>query len=261
MTAPREQQHKVRDISVRMLRAGAGEPLLFLHGGGGLPIWGPFFDRMAARYDVLVPEHPGFGTLDNAAGIRDVADMAMYYLDFLDGLGSDRLHLVGNSLGGWIAAELAVRNCTRLASLTLISPAGVRVKGVPMGDNFIWSPEEATRNLFHDQAFAERILALTPTEEEADRLLTNRFMAARLGWQPRWFNPALARWLHRIKVPTLLLWGENDKLLPCAYAKAWQERIPGVRVETLAACGHLPHIEKADETAGRILAFLEGRRA
>jgi pimeloyl-ACP methyl ester carboxylesterase len=261
VTAARELQHKVGDISVRLLRAGAGEPLLFLHGAGGWPGRIPLFDKLAAHYDVRAPEHPGFGTLDNAGAIRDVADMAMYYLDFLDGLDGDRVHVVGNSLGGWIAAEVAVRNCARLKTLTLISPAGVRVKGVPMGDNFIWSPEEATRNLFHDQTFAERILALTPTEEEADRLLTNRFMAARLGWQPRWFNPALARWLHRIKVPTLVLWGENDKLLPCAYAKAWQERISGVRVETIAACGHLPHIEKADETAGKILAFLDGRRA
>jgi len=259
--APREQQHQVGEISVRMLRAGEGEPLLFLHGAGGWPGWIPFFDKLAAHHEVLVPEHPGFGTLEKAAAIRDIADMAMYYLDFLDGLGADRVHLVGNSLGGWIAAELAVRNCARLQSLCLISPAGVRVKGVPMGDNFIWSPEEAARNLFHDQAFADRMLAITPTDEEADRLLTNRFMAARLGWQPRWFDPALERWLHRITVPTLVLWGENDKFLPSAYAEPWRERVPDVRVETIVACGHLPHVEKADVTAEKILAFLDGRRA
>jgi pimeloyl-ACP methyl ester carboxylesterase len=208
-----------------------------------------------------VPEHPGFGTLENAGTIRDVADMAMYYLDFLDGLDTERVNVVGNSLGGWIAAEVAVRNCARINTLTLISPAGVRVKGVPMGDNFIWSPEEAARNLFHDQSFAERAIALTPSEEEADRMLANRFMAARLGWQPRWFNPALERWLHRVTVPTLVLWGEDDKLLPCAYAKRWQERVPGARVETIPACGHLAHIEKADVVAEKIFGFLAGRRA
>ena len=83
-------------------------------------------------------------------------------------------------------AEVAVRNCSRLASLALLSPAGVRIKGIPSGDTFIWAPDEATRNLFHDQSFAEQILAQAPTEEEADLLLTNRFMATKLGWEPRY---------------------------------------------------------------------------
>jgi pimeloyl-ACP methyl ester carboxylesterase len=253
-----EQVHRVRDISVRLFRAGQGEPLLYLHGAGGFPGWIPFFDDLAAYYDVWVPEHPGFGTPDNATHIRDVADVAMYYLDFLDGLGHEAVHLVGNSLGGWIAAEVAVRNCTRLRSLSLISPAGVRVKGVPVGDNFIWSPEEAVRNLYHDQQFAEKILALSLSDEDADRQLANRFMAARLGWQPRWYNPALERWLHRIKVPTLLLWGENDKLLPSAYAKVWKSRVPDIRVELLPECGHLPHIEKAELAAEKLVGFLRG---
>ena len=210
---------------------------------------------------MLVPEHPGFGTLENAGAIRDIADMAMYYLDFLDGLDAGRVHVVGNSLGGWIAAEVAVRNCARLGTMTLISPAGLRVKGVPMGDGFIWSPEELARNLFYDQSFAERVLALTPSEEEADRMLVNRFMATRLGWQPRWFNPALERWLHRVKVPTMVLWGADDKLLPAAYAKRWQERVPGARVEIIPQCGHVAHIEKADVVADKILGFLSERRA
>lgn len=259
-TPARELQHKVGDIAVRMLRVGAGEPLLFLHGAGGWPGRIPLFEKLAAHYDVMVPEHPGFGTLENAGTIRDIADMAMYYLDFLEGLEGERVNVVGNSLGGWIAAEVAVRNCARLKSMTLISPAGVRVKGVPMGDSFIWSPEEAARNLFYDQAFAERVIALTPTEEEADRMLANRFMAARLGWQPRWFNPALERWLHRIKVPTLVLWGADDKLLPSAYAKVWKERVPGARVEIIPQCGHVAHIEKADVVAEKILAFHTGAR-
>jgi pimeloyl-ACP methyl ester carboxylesterase len=241
-----------------LFRAGAGERLLYLHGAGGFPGWLPFFDTLAAHYEVSVPEHPGFGTLDNAGSIRDVADIAMYYLDFLDGLGREPVHLVGNSLGGWIAAEVAVRNCTQIKSLSLISPAGVRVKGVPTGDNFIWSQEEAVRNLYHDQSYADRILALTLSDEDADRQMANRFMAARLGWQPRWFNPALERWLHRIKVPTLLLWGETDKLLPSAYAKVWAAHVPNIRVEIFPECGHLPHIEKADLAAQKLLGFLAG---
>jgi pimeloyl-ACP methyl ester carboxylesterase len=258
--AVREEGHKVRDIEVRLWRDGAGTALMFLHGAAGVPAWMPFFTQLAGAHEVLLPEHPGFGHSDNPAWIRNVGDVAMYYLDFLDGLGK-QVHLVGHSLGGWIAAELAVRNCSRLASLSLIAPAGVRVKGVPSGDNFIWSPEELARNLFHDQSFAEQMIAYTPSEEEADLQLTNRFMAAKLGWEPRWFNPALERWLHRIKVPVFVLWGREDKIMPSAYAKVWQERVPDVRVEIVPECGHLPQVEKADLAAQKILRFVEGVRS
>ena len=260
MTA-QEQRHQVRDITVRLWRDGQGAAVLYLHGTAGIPGWLPFFARLAARHEVVVPEHPGFGNSDNPVWVRNVGDVAMYYLDFLDELGAQRVHLVGHSLGGWIAAELAVRNSARLATLTLIAPAGIRVKGVPMGDNFIWSPEETARNLFYDQSFAEKMLAQVPSEEEADRALTNRFMAAKLGWEPRWFNPSLERWLHRIKVPTLVLWGADDKFLPSRYAELWGERVPGAKVELIPRCGHLPHIEKADMTADKILGFLGGRPA
>lgn len=260
--APRERTHTVRNVNVRLFEAGDadGDPLVFLHGAGGIERWLPFFDRLAERHHVLVPEHPGFGASDDPACIRDVSDVAMYYLDFLDDLaaaGGGRVHLVGHSLGGWIAAEVATRNCSRLRSLTLLAPAGVRVKGMPCGDNFIWSPEESARNLVHDQAFAERAIAAVAaqTEAEADRALVNRYAAAKFGWEPRWFNPALERWLHRIQVPALVLWGAEDRLLPVDYAQVWRREVPAVTVEILPACGHLLNVERADEVAGRVLAF------
>jgi pimeloyl-ACP methyl ester carboxylesterase len=256
--APQEKHHRVRDIEVRLFEAGAGRPLLFLHGAAGVPPWTGFFERLSAHYDVLVPEHPGFGTDANAKSIRSVADLAMYYLDFLDGLDDGPVHLIGHSLGGWTAAEIAVRNSSRLATLTLISPAGIRVKGIPAGDNFIWSHEEVAHNLYYDQSFAEAMLARSFTEEEADRALTNRFMAARLGWEPRWFDPALERWLHRIKVPSLLVWGADDKVMPSAYAQRWKERVPDLAVEIIPECGHIPFVEKAAPVTDRVLAFLGG---
>jgi pimeloyl-ACP methyl ester carboxylesterase len=254
-----EFSHKTRDVHVRLLRAGHGRMLVFLHGAGGFPGWTIFLETLSAQFDVLAPEHPGFGNSDNPQSIRSVSDMAMYYLDFLDGLDAEQVHLVGHSLGGWIAAELAVRNSNRLASLVLIAPAGIRVRGVPAGDNFIWSPEETVRNLYHDQSLAEQILARTLTEQEAELALKNRFMAAKLGWEPRWFNPALERWLHRLQLPTLVLWGENDKLLPSRYAALWGERVPEAKVEVIPACGHLPHVEKADLTARKISEFIAGK--
>src|SRR5262249_36608794 len=147
-----EIRHKTRDVNVRLRRDGKGEPLVFLHGAGGWPLWGPFLQSLAGKYDVLLPEHPSFGLSDNPAWLRNVGDLAMHSLYSLDGRGGPRVHLVGHSPGGWTAAELAARNTTRLRSLTLIAPAGVRVKGIPCGDNFIWSREEYFKNLIHDQA-------------------------------------------------------------------------------------------------------------
>ena len=260
----RETSHTVRNVKVRLFTAGDGPLLIFLHGAGGIEQWLPFFDLLAARHTVMVPEHPGFGGSDNPAFIRNVGDVAMYYLDFLDDLvgssGGGEIHLVGQSLGGWIAAELATRNCSHLKSLALLAPAGIRVKGFPSGDNFIWSPEEAARNLVHDQAYAQLAIAAAAaaSDAQADHALVNRYAAARLAWEPRWFNPALERWLHRIRAPTLVLWGAEDKLLPACYAEVWRAEVPGVKVEIIQACGHLMHVEKAEVVANRILAFTDG---
>jgi pimeloyl-ACP methyl ester carboxylesterase len=257
---PAESKHKVRDVSVRMMREGSGPPLLFLHGANGLPVWLPVFERLSQQFEVFVPEHPGFGPSDNPPWMRNIGDLAMYYLDFLDGLSAHPVHLVGQSLGGWAAAEVAVRNCSRLATLSLLAPAGIRVKGLPCGDNFIWDAEEAVRNLYYNQSIADQMLAAPVSDEQADVILTNRFTAAKFGWEPRWYNPALERWLHRISIPTLVLWGENDKLFPSAYAKRWGERIPGSRVEIIPECGHVPAVEKPDLTAKEIIRLYAGTR-
>jgi pimeloyl-ACP methyl ester carboxylesterase len=257
--APPITRHKVRDIDVRMMREGSGAPLLFLHSAGGFPIWTPFFDKLAAKYDVIIPEHPGFGDTPTPTWIRNIGDMAMYYLDFLDGLGAGKVHLVGHSLGGWTAAELAIRNCTQVNDLTLIAPAGLRVKGAPSGDNFIWSAEESVRNMFHNQKIADAILAITPSDEDNDRALANRFMAARLGWEPRWHDPALERWLHRISVPTQIIWGANDKLFPSVYSGPWKQGIAGSKLEIIPECGHAVTADKGDACAATILSFLAGR--
>jgi pimeloyl-ACP methyl ester carboxylesterase len=127
-----------------------------------------------------------------------------------------------------------------------------------VGDDFIWSPEEQARNLFVDQAFAERVLNTPLTDEQADAMLKNRFAATKYGWQPRWFNPDLEKWLHRIKVPTHVVWGDSDRLLPSAYAELWQKRLPDARVTMIKNCGHLPHVEKAEEVSRVVTAFIDG---
>ena len=249
---------RVRDVRIKLHRAGNGPTVLFLHGAGGVPQWLPFFDALAEHYDLLVPEHPGFGGSDDPPWIRSMPDLAMFYLDLVEEAGLDRIHLIGNSLGGWLAAEILIRDRARFRSLVQLAPAGLRVKGVPCGDNFIWGPEEALRNLYHDQSFADRILAVKPSDEQMDVMLKNRFTVAKFGWQPRWFNPDLEKWLHRIKLPALIVWGDDDKIMPREYADLWQQRLPDARLVRVKECGHLPHIEHAEFVARQIGDFLEG---
>ena len=253
---PEPQIVKIGDIGVTLRRAGKGPPLLFLHGADGYSQWLPFFDALAEKYELLVPEHPGFGASDDPPLIRSVPDMAMFYLDFLETLDLRDLHIVGHSLGGWIAAEMLIRDRSRAKSLTLISAAGIRVEGVPSGDIFIWNREELLRNVFYNQAYADIALQLQPTEQQIDTMLKNRFTATKLGWQPRWFDPDLEKWLHRIKLPALVVWGKEDKVMPSAYAALWRERLPDARLVMIEECGHVPQIEKLSETIGPLHDFL-----
>jgi pimeloyl-ACP methyl ester carboxylesterase len=251
-----------RGVSVRVRRRGAGPPLLFLHGANGWPPWLPFFERLSRDYSLLLPEHPGFGGSDDPHWLRSVPDLAMYYLDLLDHVFAAPIHVVGHSLGGWTAAEAAVRNGARFASLTLLAPAGIRVKGIAPGDTFIWSPEEAAHNRFYDENFVEPLLnAPAESEQDVDFQLQNRLAAVKFGWEPRWLNPDLEKWLHRITVPTHVIWGREDKIIPSAYAPLWQERVPGVRMSMIEACGHSPHVEHADLVADKVIAFLGSVRS
>lgn len=247
----------VRDTHINLRKSGKGNPILFLHGGGGVLEWLPFFDRLAAVGELWVPDHPGFGTSDNPKWIRNIPDLAMYYLDFFDTVApAGGFDIVGHSLGGWIAAEIAIRNASKIRSLTLISPAGIRVKGVPMGDNFIWTNEEIAKNYYFDQGLQERRLAAERTEEQVEQMVKNKYAFAKHAWHPRLFNPDLEKWLHRIKVPTQIIWGREDRLIPAAYAEAWRTSIPGSQVTVIPECGHLPTVEKADEVASQIAKFI-----
>ena len=255
-----ETKADIRGCKVHLRRGGAGEPLLFLHGAGGIPGWIPAFQSLSDSFDVLAPDHPRFGLSDEPEWLDDMNDLAMFYLDFMDTLDLDGVHLVGQSLGGWLALEIAVRNCTRLKSLTLVGSAGIRIKGKPITDIFMMDPADLTRALFVDQTFADNILGMEPTEEMLDVALRNRVSTARLGWQPRLFNPSLRKWLHRITVPTHVVWGDSDQIIDPAYAAEFGKVISGAEVTVIEQAGHLPHVEKAGPFVEAVSGFI-GRKA
>jgi pimeloyl-ACP methyl ester carboxylesterase len=247
---------KLDGCTVSYQRSGTGAPLLFLHGAGGVPGWLPFMERLAESYDLIVPDHPGFGQSEIPAWLDNIHDLAFFYLDFIKALGLRDIHLVGNSLGGWIACELAVRQTHDLKTLTLLSPAGLRVKGQRKLDTFLMAPQEITRKLFADQSFADRLLAHPLSEEQVELQVKNAYSFARVAWQPRFFDPHLAKWMHRIDVPTLIVWGASDALIPVAYADEFARLIPEADKVIFPACGHLPHVEKTDQFLTALAGFI-----
>jgi pimeloyl-ACP methyl ester carboxylesterase len=244
------------DVNGQLLKVkedGEGPPLLFLHGAGGSN-WSPMLRMLAEKHRVIAPEHPGFGRSPTPDWMLSVGDLAFFYLDVIGKLDLKGLHLAGHSLGGWTAAELAIRNTSRLRSLSLLAPAGCRSGTVPFGDIFLWSAEEATRNQFYDQKLAEERIKLLP-QQDLDVVLQNKATVARLAWSPRLANPQLPHWLHRIDVPTLILWGEDDKIVPFACRGPFVENIRGAKLAALARSGHSLHTERPKECAEAMIAF------
>jgi pimeloyl-ACP methyl ester carboxylesterase len=229
-------------------RLGAGRPVLFLHGLWGAMTPLAFYDELARERSILIPDHPGFGQSDSPAWLVGIGDAAYFYLDLIEQLDLQDLDIVGHSLGGWIAAEMAIRSTSSIRSLTLIAPAGIRIKGMMSGDFFLWSPEERARQLFHNQDIAIQFNEANSGSAAREMALKNNYAAARLSWQPRFYNPELQRWLHRIRIPVNLIWGDQDYLLPVGYAKAWTDALPQARLSRIPLCGHLPHVERAQET-------------
>lgn len=248
----------VNGCKTELRRGGEGEPLLFLHGAGGNAGWLPFMEKLSESFDLLAPSHPGFGESDTPDWLDNIEDVAYFYLGLMDKLDLRDVHVVGASLGGWLASEIAVRDSARIKSLTLASSAGVLVKGEPMGDLFIWAPEETIRNLYHDPAFAEVHLAMPVDDEAADIALKNRFSSARLAWSPRFHNPQLRKWLHRVTVPAQLIWGDDDKIFPLAYAHEFKTLLPHAELKIFPECGHLPQIEKLDDFVSAVTGFAQG---
>jgi pimeloyl-ACP methyl ester carboxylesterase len=252
-----EELITVAGAQIRLLRGGRPEaqPLVFLHGAGGHTGWMSFLEELSRDYAVYAPEHPGFGRSDDPPWLDEVGDLAYFYLDFLQTLGLDRVHLIGTSLGGWIAAELAVRNQTRLASLTLVCAVGITAGGAPIDDIFRMPVEENLQRFYADQARAARRLG-DMAAIDPHLYAKNRSTVTRLAYRPRFYNPGLGKWLHRITVPTLLVWGAKDGLVPPVFGEAYREAIPHARLAVIENAGHAPFDEQKDAFLATFRAFI-----
>ena len=236
-------------------RGGSGAPLLYLHGASGAPVVMPFMEKLAERFEVLVPEHPGYGASGEPEWLENIHDMAYFYLDFLKHLKLQDTVVVGSSMGGWMALEMAVRSTERIKSMVLVSPAGIAAPGVQPADIFLMPPEELIKSLFFDQKMAAARLAEPVTPEAIDMALKNRHTTARLAWEPRLHDPFLPKWLHRIDVPVKIIWGAEDRILPVAFVEEFKKHLPRAEIEIVKNAGHLPQAEKPDQFCDSVFKF------
>lgn len=251
----------VRGTRIRMQAAGSGEPLLYLHGSGDPGLWTPALTALAETHRVYRPDHPGFNGSADRDDIDGIHDLAFFYLDLLDEIEVDQAVVVGSSLGGWIAADLATIEPRRIARLVLVAAAGVRAE-IPTPDTFTYSPAQLADLIYHDEgrraAAVRQAEAIESDPEGFERYLRNRIATARLSWNPYMHDPKLTHRLHRVTAPTLVLWGAHDRLLPAGYAQRWAELLPDAEVAIVADAGHLPLVEAPEAALAVLRTFLEG---
>ncbi len=252
---------------VQLFRGGSGPPLVYLHSAGGEAQL-PFLDDLTSDFDVLVPVLPGFGESEGVEEIDGPEDVVFHLLDVWDALGLEAPLVVGCSLGGWIALELATRYPDRVGRLVLVNPVGLYLEGAPIAEMFGRSPAELAEMLFADQTHPIAAVMHQMAEFSGDvgkqmdipvELIVPMWKAmgatARIGWDPYLHNPKLRGRLHRVTAPTLVVAGAQDGLVPAVHAETYAAELPDARLEVLERAAHWLMVEQPDELAALIRAF------
>jgi pimeloyl-ACP methyl ester carboxylesterase len=253
MAAFREERFTIKGVETVVQTAGDGEPLVFLHGAGTVTGFDALLP-LADRFRLVVPFHPGFGLTADDPTIDDIHDYRRHYLELLDALDIHELSLVGHSMGGWMAANFAVDHADRVRRLVLGAPLGLKVDEHPTQDVFAIPGEELLGYLAADPSVFEGHVPMPPTPEFLADRYRELTSTARVLWA-RPYDLKLHRWLHRLKMPTLILWGEADRLIPVQQAAVWAELVPGADVKTLPGVGHLL-FDESSEALDAIAGFV-----
>jgi pimeloyl-ACP methyl ester carboxylesterase len=246
----------VDGVSIEALVHGEGRPLLFLHGIDYFAQQVPFLYRLAEHFRIVAPRHPGFGATARPQWMRSVADIAYLYLDLIDRLALDDAILVGSSFGGWLALEIAVRSSARLGGVVLIDSLGLKFGGrddVEITDIYALSADDAIARTFADVGKAPNYAPLD--DAAVVEVARDREAAVLYGWKPYMHNPSLVHWLHRVKAPSLVIWGEKDRVVAPSYGAHLTQRLQNARFLPIANAGHYPQIEQPERVAAAIEAF------
>ena len=230
-----------------MVRKGSGPQILILHGGDGPIHRLPFADRLAERYEIIQPVHPGFAGTPIPEHFDNLQDLIFLYLDLIDHLDLEDTILMGFSMGGWAAAEIAAINTQRFSKLVLVDSVGIKVGGPfdrDIADVCAISAAEHLRISWHDPSNAPD--PQTMTDDELQIFASDRIAHGLYTWEPFMHNPKLPYRLHRIGIPTLLIWGEGDQVVPPSYGEAFRNMIPGAGMVVIPDAGHSPHVEQPE---------------
>ena len=248
-------------FNTKVLKAGAGAPLLYLHGIVGQKGWAPFLDSLSQRFTVYAPFHPGCGESDGLENVDSVLDLTLYYFELMDALGLEQSHVVGHSFGGMIAAEMASVCSHRVKGLVLAAAAGMWLDDSPSADFLALTAEDLSSHIWTDldSAVAREAMAQPESDEARSELVidTMKDLTAAGKFLTPLPDRGLKKRLYRIKSPTLILWGEKDRMIPPVYADEFARHISGARIEVLSRWGHLPMLEQPEEFVRLVVDFLE----
>jgi len=237
-------------------RKGSGQQLLLLHGGGGSIADHPVIDSLAEKFEVIAPTHPGFDGTKVPDHFDGMTELVHFYLDVLDALEIENAILLGISMGGWLAAELASINCQQFSKVILVDAVGVKIGGPTdrdVVDVFGIPPNEAAKLMYHNPGNARDMSTLS--DEEVAALASNRIALGLYTWEPYMHNPKLPQRLHRITVPTLLIWGESDQLVTPEYGRAYADLMPNAKFTSIPEAGHSPYAEQTELFVREVFAF------
>jgi pimeloyl-ACP methyl ester carboxylesterase len=242
----------------QLTTGGSGPPLVYLHSAGGETEWTAFHDLLAANFKVHIPAHPGFALSEGLDQIDTIGDMAWHYVDLFAQLGLTRAPVVGFSLGGWLAVELAILRPQLVGKLVLVNPAGLHVDKAPMAELFIDDLAKLRELLFFDPK-SPVVNEVVPTSTDDPRILNflrAREATARVAWNPYLHNPKLPQHLHRVECPALVLCGRHDKLIPFAHGEEYARLLPKARLQIFEKCGHELPFEHPEEFAAQVIEFV-----
>ena len=259
-TAFESKSVTVGGAAIHYLVAGKGAPLVWLHGSEGNLGWLPLHEELARNFTVYVPTHPGFAGSARPPWLESFLDLARFYLWILQELGLPRATLAGHFIGGWLAAEIAVMSPQLAERLILVDAAGVRPREGEITDIFLHGGEGTRRLSFFDVkqvADYELLFGRKSTPEEREAQVINREATTRYCWKPYMHDPSLPALLERLRaLPTLIVWGREDRIVPVEAGELYRRAIAGARLEVIDCCGHFPHLEKPAEFMRVVAPFL-----
>jgi len=247
-------------LTFELLSAGRGAPLVYFHSFHERGGWSPFLDRLAARHKVYAPFHPGVAGSTGVDALEDLFDLTLAYDELLEAVGLESAHLLGHFFGAMVAAELGAVFPRRARRLVLVSPLGLWRDDAPSTDIVVLPHDDLMRVLWTDpQSPTARQWAMLP-ENDAENVAAQIESVQRRSAMARFVWPipdkGICKRLHRIVAPTLVVWGDTDRVNPLSYAEEWQRRIKGAALSVLPG-GHMLIHEAPDVVASAVEGFLK----